>query len=530
MKTRPAKILASLGIGLGVLSILGVFISAILRGLMMLNLFTPPSPEWVNNALVLSLAVFVASLGMYAIAEPQKVQRFLTGRQARYGSNTLVMTLAFLGILIAANVIAYQNQQTWDLTEDKQNTLAPETLRALAMLPQEVKATAFYSSNMSYSVEDARKLLQNFANNSKGKFSFRFVDPVQDPVAAKEAGITGDGKIVLYMGDRKEIVSYASETELVRALIRLMTPEQRTIYFIIGHGELSPEGSGQRSALRAAQALKDKNYTVKTLNLAAERKIPEDARALIIAGPLKPLLEDEVALIQSYLEKGGSLILLQDPLPLTDFGEAPDLLAEYIQNIWGITLDNNLIFDLSSNQPLFAITATYNTEHAVTRGLNMIAVLPQARSLEIAQQPENVTQTPLVQTAQSSWGETDFEALKNNRAEFDPQKDKQGPLNLAIAAENSQTKGKIVVIGNSLFIGDDYFDAYGNSDLFLNSVDWATEQENLINITPRTPRERTFVIPSQWQQVSIFLTSICFLPGMVLMAGIASWLVRRRRG
>ncbi len=530
MKTRPAKIFAFLGIGLGVLSILGVFISAILRGLMALNLFMPSSPEWVNNALIISLAVFVASLGVYAIAEPQKVQRFLTGRQARYGSNTLVMTFAFLGILIAVNVIAYQNQQTWDLTEDKQNTLAPETLRTLAMLPQEVKATAFYSSNMSYSVQDAQKLLQNFANNSKGKFSFRFVDPVQNPVAAKEAGITGDGKIVLYMGDRKEIVSYASETELVRALIRLMTPEQRTIYFIIGHGELSPEGSGQRSALRAAQALKDKNYTVKTLNLAAERQIPEDARALIIAGPLKPLLEDEVALIQSYLEKGGSLILLQDPLPFTDFGDAPDPLAEYIQNIWGITLDNNLIFDLSSNQPLLAITATYNTEHAVTRGLNMIAVLPQARSVEIAQQPENVTQTSLVQTAQSSWGETDFEALKENRAEFDPQKDKQGPLKLAIAAENSQTKGKIVVIGNSLFIGDDFFDTYGNSDLFLNSIDWAAEQENLINITPRTPRERTFVIPSQWQQVSIFLTSICFLPGMVLIAGIASWLARRRRG
>jgi len=530
MKTRPAKILSFLGIGLGILSLVGAFVSAVLRGLMALNLFTPSSPEWVNNALIISLAVLVASLGLYAIAEPQKVQRFLTGRQARYGSNTLVMTLAFLGILIAANVIAYQNQQTWDLTEDKQNTLAPETLRALAMLPQDVKATAFYSSNMSYSVEDARKLLQNFANNSKGKFSFRFVDPVQNPVEAKEAGITGDGKIVLYMGDRKEIVSYASETELVRALIRLMTPEQRTVYFVIGHGELSPEGSGQRSALRAAQALKDKNYTVKTLNLAAERKIPEDARALIIAGPLKPLLEDEVALIQSYLEKGGSLILLQDPLPLTNFGDAPDPLITYIQNTWGITLDNDLIFDLSSNQPLMAISATYNTEHAITRGLNMIAVLPQARSVEISQNPENVTQTSLIQTARQSWGETDFEALKNNRAEFNPEKDKQGPLSLAVAAENTQTKGKVVVIGNSLFIGDDFFDTYGNSDLFLNAVDWAAQQENLINITPRTPRQRTFVIPGQWQQVSIFLTSICFLPGMILIAGVASWFARRRRG
>lgn len=530
MKARNLRVLAWVGLILAILALLGAIVGGILRGLMALNLFTPSSPEWVNNALIISLALLVAGLGIYAIAEPQKVQRLLTGRQARYGSNTLVMTLAFLGILIAANVIAYQNQQTWDLTEGKEHTLAPETLRALAMLPEPVTATAFYSPNMSFSAEDARKLLQDFENNSKGKFSFTFVDPVQNPVAAKEAGITGDGKIVLRMGDRKEIVSYASETELVRALIRLMTPEQRTVYFLIGHGEADIEGNGQRSAVRAAQALKDKNYNVKSLNLAAERQIPQDARALIVAGPLKPLLDEEVALIRSYLENGGSLILLQDPLPLTNFGEARDPLSEYLQNEWGITLNNDLIVDLSSNQPLMAITATYDTTHPVTRGLNMIAVLPQARSVEALTPPENVTQTSLVQTAQSSWGETDFEALKNNQAQFDPQADKQGPLSLAIAAENSQTRAKVVVIGNSAFVEDNFFDAYGNSDLFLNSVDWAAQQQDLINITPRMPRQRTFVIPNQWQWVSIFLSSICILPGLIVVAGIATWFARRKRG
>lgn len=530
MKTHGIKILSWVGLILTILAILGLVVSGILRGLMALALFTPSSPEWVNNALIISAASILAGLGLYAIAEPQKVARFLTGRQARYGSNTLVMSLAFLGILIAANLIAYQNQQSWDITEDKQHTLAPETLRALAMLPDQVTATAFYSSNMATSAEEARKLLQDFQNNSKGKFSFTFIDPVQNPVAAKEAGITGDGKIVLRMGDRKEIVSYASETELVRALIRLMTPEQRTVYFLTGHGEADPEGNAQNSALRAAQALKDKNYTVKTLNLAAERKIPDDARTLILAGPRKPLLDEEVSLIKTYLENGGALILLQDPTPLTDFGNAPDPLSEYLRQNWGIVLDNDLIFDLSSNQPLLAITATYNVEHPITRGLNMIAVLPQARSLSTPDQPENITQTSLVQTAQSSWGETDFEALKNNQAQFDPQTDKQGPLMLAVAAENSKTHGKVVVIGNSLFIYDDFFDSYGNSDLFLNSVDWTAQQQNLINITPRTPRQRTFILPSQWQWVSIFLASVCFLPGLIMVAGIATWFARRRRG
>lgn len=530
MKPRDIKIFARIGLIVALLATLAAVISGILRGLMALALFTPESPEWVNNALILSLALIVVGLGIYAIFEPQKVQRFLTGRQARYGSNTLVLSLAFAGILIAANIIAYQNQKTWDITEDKEHTLAPETLRALAALPEKVTATAFYSNNMGSSIDNARKLLQDFQNNSKGKFSFTFIDPLSNPVAAKEAGITGDGKIVLQMGDRKEIISYASETELVRGLIRLMTPEQRTVYFLTGHGEGDIQGNGDRSLLRAAQALKDKNYTVKTLNLAAEKQIPDDARALIIAGPVKPLLEEEVKLLQSYLDKGGALILLQDPAPLTQFGDATDPLAEYLQQNWGIVLDNDIVVDLSSNQPLVAITATYSTEHPVTRGLNMIAALPQARSLSITNAPENVTVTSLVQTAQRSWGETDFEGLKNNQAALDPQADKPGPLDLALAAENSQTHGKVVAIGNSQFILDDYFDAYGNSDIFLNAVDWAAQQQDLINITPRTPRQRTFVIPSQLQWVSIFLASICFLPGFIVVAGVATWFARRRRG
>ena len=35
--------------------------------------------------------------------------------------------------------------------------------------------------------------------------------------------------------------------------------------------------------------------------------------------------------------------------------------------------------------------------------------------------------------------------------------------------------------------------------MFINSVDWAAEQEDLLNITPREPTPRTFIPPTQWQ-------------------------------
>jgi ABC-type uncharacterized transport system involved in gliding motility auxiliary subunit len=77
---------------------------------------------------------------------------------------------------------------------------------------------------------------------------------------------------------------------------------------------------------------------------------------------------------------------------------------------------------------------------------------------------------------------------------------------------------------------DQIFDAYGNGDMFVNSVDWGAEQEDLANITPKTPTERTFNIPGQFQWIAILLGSVFIIPGLVVVAGISSWLARRRQG
>jgi ABC-type uncharacterized transport system involved in gliding motility auxiliary subunit len=87
-----------------------------------------------------------------------------------------------------------------------------------------------------------------------------------------------------------------------------------------------------------------------------------------------------------------------------------------------------------------------------------------------------------------------------------------------------------VVFGNSIFATDKGFDAYANGDIFVNSVDWAAQEENLLQITPRQPITRTFKPPSQLQFVMILLTSVIVIPGLVVVFGISAWVARRRRG
>ncbi len=531
-KKTPSAQYAFIGLILAGLACVSTGLTGVVKGMAAQKIFTLENTHGLDLAFQISIALIVLGLAAYAIMAPDKIRRFLTGRQARYGSNSLILTLAFVGIFVVANVLVYQNpdflDSPWDMTEDKSNTLAPETLQALATLPGKVSATAYYSS---LDTTSANELLLKFKTNSNGKFDYKFINPDQDPVSAREAGVTGDGKILLKMGDKKEIVSYASETEMTRALIRLISPEERVVYFLQGHGEPSLEaGGGKLSFSIAKSTLESKNYTVKELNLFATNKIPDDALAIIIAGPMKPLSSGEVILIEKYMETGGSLVVMEDPTIITEFGNTFDPLAKYLTTDWGITLNKDIVIDLVNTQnPLQAVSSQVG-QHPITQNLtqNYIVILPQARSITVTGQVENVTQTPLLLTTEKSWGETEMSAEKT--PEFDATKDNPGPLDLAVAGENSVTKGRVVVFGNSLFATDDVFDAYGNGNIFINSVDWATQQENLINITPREQTPRMFIPPGNIAFIIMIITAVFVLPGLVVLAGISSWVARRRRG
>ncbi|HLO18515.1 MAG TPA: GldG family protein [Anaerolineales bacterium] len=525
-RNRTASIIALI---LALLACIATFFLGIMRGLLSMQVFTGLQAQDINRYLIASAGFIIIGLAAYAIIEPDRVRRFLTGRQARYGSNVLVMSIAFLGILIVGNMLAYQNPvPIADLTEDQTNTLSPEMASALKTLPEKVTATGFFTQNTT----EADKLLSNIKANSKGKFDYSFINPDRDPQAAKNAGITGDGKILLQMGDRKEIVALASETEILKGMLRLLNPGNNVVYFLTGHGERDIEQAGDSAMTRAKATLESKNYTVKPLNLLAENQIPKDASVIVIAGPVKPVSADEVKLLKDYLDKGGSLIVMEDPTPLTQFGDQSDPLADMLAKDWGITFNNDIVIDLNSPQPTTAAAAYYDRSHPVTVNMNnLVTFFPYTRSLKIAQSTDKVTLTPLVQTNERSWGETNFQSLTQGGGQVAlDANEAQGPLTLVAAGENSANKGRVVVFGTSAFAIDPNFDAYGNGDMFVNSVDWTAEQENLANITPKTPTQRTFKIPGQFQWIVILLGSVFIIPGLVVFGGVSTWLARRRQG
>jgi hypothetical protein len=506
---------------------------------------------------LISVGLVVVGLALFALLDPERVRRAITGRQARYGSNALIRSVAFVGIVVIVNILVFQLASLYpdrtkvDLTEGKQNSLAEQTLDTLAKLPESVKAVGFYSPQAAGAQENADAILRRYAENSKGKFTYEFLNPDANPLAVKNAGIPAgkDGMISIEMGDKRQLVDFADEERLTSALVKLMSTEARTLYFLTGHGEHNPEDSGDTAYASAKRLLTNKNYTVKLLNLRTDTAIPEDAQAIIIAGPTKPVSPEEINLIIPFVAAGGKLIVLQDPRIQTDFGDAADPLADYLIGTWGITLGNDFIVQVATNQPSPYITGIEMATHPIiSQGLqNNPPLFIAAQSVRTSADMPTVTLTEIVKSTSfyencypsCAWASTnpdDISAWLSGTADgpANPTTDDLlGPVTIVASGEMSAMGSRVVVFGDSDFASDAFFDAYGNSDLFINAIDWAVGQEDLIALTPKSTTPRTLNISAENLAVvnnALFLGLVIGLPALVILAGAVNWFIRRSRG
>lgn len=527
-KKSAARKSAPLGLWLSGLAFLAGVIFLAVKLLVLMQIYVPPSEKWINTALLICLGLFVIGFALFALLDPKRVREFLTGRQAKHGSNALIILIALVGIIIVVNLIVYQNPVQWDWTQDQQHTLAPETLDTLEALPSPVTALGFFTQN--YSSASAEELLTDFKDSSDGLFDYQIIDPESNPALAQQYDITRDGTIILILDDQQEMLSYASEQEITSALVRLMNPGERVVYFMTGHGEADILNSGDTAYTRAVSVLEAKNYTVRTLNLRAENEIPADALAIIIAGPTKPISTGEAALLEAYANGGGALVVLEQCTLETELGSSPDPLQDYLAGTWGVVFNNDIIIDPTSDPLSFAISYSYG-DHAITENLqSTITFFPVARSITLTSGSAEIQQTPLVLTIDRAWGETDFEALTNGVYEFQANSDIAGPIMLTAVLENTTSGGQLAVFGDSSFATDAFFDQYGNADLFINTVDWAAGQQNMISLTPKDTTARSLVPIQNFGWIMLGLAFICIIPGIIIAGGVISWIARRARG
>jgi ABC-type uncharacterized transport system involved in gliding motility auxiliary subunit len=462
----------------------------------------------------------------------------LFGRQLRLGTNLVIAALAVLGIIAVVEAISLRHSYRFDLTANKRHSLSPQSQQLLAELPQAVKATAFYQDAQA-GRENAKDLLDQYAYYGKN-FTYEFIDPDRNPGLAKRYGISSYGTIVLEGGDKEEKVITADEENFTNALLKVIREGKKVVYFLQGHGEHASDSSERDGYAEAKRAIESQNYEVKMVNLLSEGRLPDDAAIVIIAGPRKDLLDAELAELTRFIDRGGKVFIMLDP-------EGPPSVARFLMN-YGIQVLDGAVVDLVSRlfgaDYLMPVITAYE-QHPITKNFDIASFFPLALAVKTTEaMPERVSAQSLAKTSPNSWLKSDMNELKaelrnEGRPLLNEGRDTKGPVSVAAVAtvtipssgagESPTKKARIVVFGDSDFASNNYLNLSGNRDLFLNTVSWLAEEENLIAIRPKDSGQFFHPVTADQERL-IFWLSMIALPVGVIGAGVATYIWRRQRG
>jgi hypothetical protein len=163
-----------------------------------------------------------------------------------------------------------------------------------------------------------------------------------------------------------------------------------------------------------------------------------------------------------------------------------------------------------------------------------------------ASPPSGRSPQTFIETSSAAWGETDINAIVEQKpVGADQGKDVMGPVPLGAAvsatapnapapaggktpaADQPKPETRVAVIGDSDFASNSYLGIQGNRDLFMNTVNWLAQQENLISIRPHDADDRRLTMSAAAQRNMTWLSWIV-IPAAIFGIGVLSWARRRR--
>lgn len=500
--------------------------------------FGLPSQE--QYAYYLACAGLVCML-LYIFSQWREIGSFFSGRQARYGTLALTSVLIVAGILIAVNYLGKRQNKRWDLTSAKQFSLSDQSRNVLAKLDAPLEILAFDRETQFQTYRDR---LGGYAYASK-QVKADYVDPEKKPLAAQQNGVTQLGTIVFKYKGRTERVTASTEQDITNGIIKIVSGQQRKVYFTSGHGEKDTTSAERDGYNSIASALGGENYGVEKVVLAQTNAVPADATILVVAGPKNDFFPTEIDAIKTYLGKSGKLLMMLDPVTRADAPDLPNLKA--LAHDWGVEVGNNIVVDASGMGRLLGtdasvpVAASY-PQHPIVDRFSVITAYPMARSASpVSGGVGGHTAQTFVESSPRSWGETDIKGLlTSGEVALDEGKDKPGPVSLAAAVSAPSTEApaagaapdapkpetRVVVFGDSDFPSNGVLGIQGNRDLFMNTLGWLSQQENLISIRPKEADDRRITLTAT-QQNNITWMSLLLVPAVIFGTGVYGWWRRR---
>jgi len=457
----------------------------------------------------------------------------------------VVLLLVGLGLL---QVVAERTNRRFDLTPARTLSVSPLTLKVLEEVSGPCKITVFFRRGTR---EQYAEMLARL-RDANPRVEFELLDLDRYPERGRSVGVTQYGRAAIEYAGRRVVVAAMPEAELAGGLLHAVRGQTRRLFFTTGHGERMPGGE-PTSYGRLAAALGAENYSPDGLSLL-DGPVPAGVDIVIVAGPKRDLLAAELDALASYLKAGGGVLMLLDPGPLP-------ALSRFLASM-GIRLGDDLIVDrekrILGTDGLVAVVELFKRGNPVSdAGANPIetgAVLPSARTVDVATAVPGVQAESVARTAPSAWTMADPARARRGEEPSEAAHDVQGPASLVVVAEvggmeagdpdgngrppgqraGRPLAGRLVVVGDADLASDAYLDLLGNRDLVLNAVAWAAGEPALAGPRPaemaEVVRPLSPVVLTTRQARAIFAAGVIVQPAAMLALGLTVVWLRRRRG
>jgi len=497
--------------------------------------------------------------------DPESRPSFSAAGRWRIALDIALRTLLVLAVVVMVNFFAAKFYHRFYLSSQTRVTLSSRTLAVLHSLTNRVNVTLYYDRKPEDNGKppnfftDVVALLNEYRAANKN-ISIRTVDYIRDAGEAEKTKaqyrlnaamdkdiviFDCDHRVKIMPGDaltqftlertapakpeqkelefRRKPVAFNGELAFTAMLLALENPQPLKAYFLQGHGESSLTDSGHFGFLKFGGLLAQNYISVTNLELSGDAGVPPDCNLLIIAAPGTPLPDSALQKIEKYLAEGGRLLALFNFASV----ERPTGLEPILQR-WGVNVAADFVKDRNHSITGDDLAVRKFSQHPVVNPLTqlflqMMRPRPVAK-ISFSNPPADAPQVDELAFS----GETS--TLAGNPAE-PPQS-----YPLITAVEQKPVAGvvrprgstRILVAGDSVFLGNYYIEGGGNRDFVSYAANWLLDRPQLLDgIGPRPVTEFRLLL-SRHQQQQLRWLLLGALPGGVLFFGWLVWLVRRK--
>ncbi len=441
--------------------------------------------------------------------------------------------ILFIILVFLLGFLANQYKFSKDITQANRNTLTTGSINVLKQMRAPITISVFASKDDVNNGDTFRQGIINFMaryQRTKPDINIKFISPIEEPKLAQEMGIKVDGEVVVEYQKRSEHISPPfAEQEMTNLFIRLSRTNQQAIMYLDGHGERNLIGLKNNDIGEFGKQLESKGFKFANPNLTVESEVPLNGVMLVIASPQKNISSLEVKKIKKFLESGGNLLWLLDDNNFHGLEEVASYLGLSVSS--GRVVDPTAKLEGADENVSFA--SAYGV-HAITKNFMLRTIFSNAYEVNAKNSFENGWEvSKLIEVSPNGWLESS-PLGKNQKVTFDKNKDKSGPINIAVALQRTYGKKgqRVLVVGNGNFLSNTFITTGGNLDIGINMINWLSGDDNLISIQPMVLKDVNVTIPND--RTSVFIAWIVFhsfqyfVPIIIFVLGIFFWFKRKK--